>query len=364
MDRRCIVLLHRHRERDAHHFCRRCGRMFGDKSYPPPVLYAIGGALAARPCLRKPINPIERISERLFFSPSPPPFLLTHGRRMEGRDTHVGREKPLLAREGPLGAIILPVGRRGENSDGEKTEPSSAKRRERVGISEQRRKGERVRGGGSTRTARGRGAGGERGEGDATRLINRHADNHSGFMVTTDYQVVQGGIFHIRDVTLFQWGNTCSARYKLHERAYTGRHVCCLRILRSPSLHPPPPPPPFPPSQVCTYRGIYGRDLWRTHRLGTRDATELARRGVHTLSLSLSSFLFHRLPLSPRSSPLRLELRSSRSSTPRLCPSLKIIPTFARVRLQKWPATFPRDRSPDRSPTTTPYTGSISGSRD
>lgn len=41
------------------------------------------------------------------------PFLLTHGRRMEGRDTHVGREKPLLAREGPLGAIILPVGRRG-----------------------------------------------------------------------------------------------------------------------------------------------------------------------------------------------------------------------------------------------------------
>lgn len=66
------------------------------------------------------------------------------------------------------------------------------------------------------------------GEGDAARLINRHADNHSGFMVTTDYQVVQGGIFHIRDVTLFQWGNTCSARYKLHERAYTGRHVCCI----------------------------------------------------------------------------------------------------------------------------------------
>lgn len=69
------------------------------------------------------------------------------------------------------------------------------------------------------------------GEGDATRLINRHADNHSGFMVTTDYQVVQGGIFHIRDVTLFQWGNTCSARYKLHERAYTGRHVCCMSAL-------------------------------------------------------------------------------------------------------------------------------------
>lgn len=66
------------------------------------------------------------------------------------------------------------------------------------------------------------------GEGDAARLINRHADNHSGFMVTTDYQVVQGGIFHIRDVTLFQWGNTCSARYKLHERAYTRRHVCCV----------------------------------------------------------------------------------------------------------------------------------------
>lgn len=69
------------------------------------------------------------------------------------------------------------------------------------------------------------------GEGDATRLINRHADNHSGFMVTTDYQVVQGGIFHIRDVTLFQWGNTCSARYKLHERAYTERHVCCMSAL-------------------------------------------------------------------------------------------------------------------------------------
>lgn len=70
--------------------------------------------------------------------------------------------------------------------------------------------------------------GAREGEGDATRLINRHADNHSGFMVTTDYQVVQGGIFHIRDVTLFQWGNTCSARYKLHERAYTGRHMCCI----------------------------------------------------------------------------------------------------------------------------------------
>lgn len=66
------------------------------------------------------------------------------------------------------------------------------------------------------------------GEGDAMRLINRHADNHSGFMVTTDYQVVQGDIFHIRDVTLFQWENTCSARYKLHERAYTRRHVCCI----------------------------------------------------------------------------------------------------------------------------------------
>lgn len=59
------------------------------------------------------------------------------------------------------------------------------------------------------------------GEGDATEVINRHADNHSGFMVTTDYQVVQGDIFHIRDVTLFQWGNTCSVRYKLHECVYT-----------------------------------------------------------------------------------------------------------------------------------------------
>lgn len=30
---------------ETHHFCRRCGRMFGNKSYPP-VLF---GALAARP---------------------------------------------------------------------------------------------------------------------------------------------------------------------------------------------------------------------------------------------------------------------------------------------------------------------------
>lgn len=28
-------------------------------------------------------------------------------------------------------------------------------------------------------------------------LINRYVDNQSGFMVTTDYQVVQGSIFHI-----------------------------------------------------------------------------------------------------------------------------------------------------------------------
>lgn len=89
---------------ETHHFCRRCGRMFGNKSYPP-VLF--GRARAARPCLRKPINPIERISNRLSFSLS-----LDARRGREERDTHVGREKPLLAREGPLGAIILPVGRR------------------------------------------------------------------------------------------------------------------------------------------------------------------------------------------------------------------------------------------------------------
>lgn len=35
--------------------------------------------------------------------------------------------------------------------------------------------------------------------------INRASDNHSGFMVTTDYQVVQGGIFHIATFSLFQW---------------------------------------------------------------------------------------------------------------------------------------------------------------
>lgn len=173
-------------------------------------------------------------------------------------------------------------------------------------------------------------------------------------MVTTDYQVVQGGIFHIRDVTLFQWGNTCSARYKLHERAYTGRHVCCLRILRSPSLHPPPFISGVHVQRYIRTGPVEDTQAWDPRRHGTG-----SKRRPHALSL----FLFHRLPLSPRSSPLRLELRSSRSSTPRLCPSLKIIPTFARVRLQKWPATFPRDRSPDRSPTT-PYTGSISGSRD
>lgn len=39
--------------------------------------------------------------------------------------------------------------------------------------------------------------------------INRASDNHSGFMVTTDYQVVQGGIFHIATLAYFNGRNTC-----------------------------------------------------------------------------------------------------------------------------------------------------------
>ena len=52
---------------------------------------------------------------------------------------------------------------------------------------------------------------------DATRKpINRLADNHSGFMVTTDYQVVQGGIYHITDVALFHcWREKKSSEYLL-----------------------------------------------------------------------------------------------------------------------------------------------------
>lgn len=115
---------------------------------------------------------------------------------------------------------------------------------------------------------------GQRGEGDATRLINRHADNHSGFMVTTDYQVVQGGIFHIRDVTLFQWGNTCSARYKLHERAYTGRHVCCLRAR------------PLARPCSCTYERA-PRDGTRTGE--RRTGSRRRRPGAPSLSLGLDN---------------------------------------------------------------------------
>ena len=132
--------------------------------------------------------------------------------------------------------------------------------------------------------------GGRGGEGDATRLINRHADNHSGFMVTTDYQVVQGGIFHIRDVTLFQWGNTCSARYKLHECAYTGRHVCCLRILPSSSLSLFLSLSRDDSTCAYTHTHIHTHTHTHTHTytwLGNQDARELARRrGVQVLPLS------------------------------------------------------------------------------
>lgn len=142
-------------------------------------------------------------------------------------------------------------------------------------------------------------------------------------MVTTDYQVVQGGIFHIRDVTLFQWGNTCSARYKLHERAYTGRHVCCLRA-RSPRR------------LACTCIRAHTRPPGcHTSRTGSR------RRRPGALSLFL---------------PYPTITRS-------LYPDHADVPfsqNHSHVhRLQKCPATFPRDRFPDRSPTT-PYTGSIS----
>lgn len=141
------------------------------------------------------------------------------------------------------------------------------------------------------------------GEGDATRLINRHADNHSGFMVTTDYQVVQGGIFHIRDVTLFQWGNTCSARYKLHERAYTERHVCCMSASHR-----------YSNAYACMYPRARTSLSW----------LEKASRCPALLVPSLPT------PLSPLPSQNHSHVQ----------------------RLQKCPATFPRERSPDRSPAT------------
>lgn len=251
---------------------------------------------------------------------------------MKGRDTHIGRN----AREVLWARSSSPVVEEGENSDGERVGRTGVGRVDEYPNKE----GRGIRREVYTNGAKTRG--GQRGEGDATRLINRHADNHSGFMVTTDYQVVQGGIFHIRDVTLFQWGNTCSARYKLHERAYTGQHVCCLRILPSPSLHP------ILSFSSGVYVYVYTRGCGYT-QTWKQDATELARRGVQVLSLSVPLYLLD----SPSPSSVRPDLAAA-------CPSLKIIPTFARVRLQKWPATFPRDRSPDRS-ATTPYTGSISG---
>lgn len=153
------------------------------------------------------------------------------------------------------------------------------------------------------------------GEGDAKRLINRHADNHSGFMVTTDYQVVQGGIFHIRDVTLFQWGNTCSARYKLHERAYTGRHVCWpLSRSRKGEC-----------ARMCA-RARASRGFWLQGG-GGRVGEEASRCPVPRAR-----------PSAVRPDPPHLGAMSQNHSHVR--------------RLQKCPATFPRERFPDRSPTT------------
>lgn len=141
---------------------------------------------------RKPINPIGRISEALC----------TH---YGNHDTRIRRNVGTLSRSRSTSSR-----RKREYRENSWTKRKEIDRGEMRGM------------------RRGRRDEACEGEGDAMRLINRHADNHSGFMVTTDYQVVQGGIFHIRDVTLFQWGNTCSARYKLHERAYTRRHVCCI----------------------------------------------------------------------------------------------------------------------------------------
>ena len=41
------------------------------------------------------------------------------------------------------------------------------------------------------------------GFGLANELINRHANNQSGFIVTEDYQVIQAGIFHIATLVYF-----------------------------------------------------------------------------------------------------------------------------------------------------------------
>ena len=245
---------------------------------------------------------------------------------MKGRDTHIGRNarKVLWARSSSEQRL-------------KEREKGTGKGRGLAGWMEYSNKEERgtrrrkvYTNGAKTRDGRG-------GEGDATRLINRHADNHSGFMVTTDYQVVQGSIFHIRDVTLFQWGNTCSARYKLHERAYTGRHVCCLRIFSSLSL-----------SLFLLYTHVHTAGEPRRQRTGSK------KRRPGAPSLSPPFFL---CPPSSRYSGLGPPFVPI---SPR--PSLKIIPTFARARarasLQQWPATFPRDRSSDRSPTT-PYIDSI-----
>lgn len=147
------------------------------------------------------------------------------------------------------------------------------------------------------------------------RLINRHADNHSGFMVTTDYQVVQGDIFHIRDVTLFQWENTCSARYKLHERAYTRRHVCCIVSALVGTRK----------RELCIYTCMC--DL-RARTLAHQEDWLSGRRPGAPF---FSSFIF----VQPFSLPL---LSSQNHSHVR--------------RLQKYPATFPRERSSDRSPAT------------
>ena len=73
------------------HFCRRCGRMFANKSYSSLV----GERLTdrERTCLGKPINPIEHIFKGLSLSSLSPCLSFSHRRltrrRMKGRDTHI-----------------------------------------------------------------------------------------------------------------------------------------------------------------------------------------------------------------------------------------------------------------------------------
>lgn len=130
------------------------------------------------------------------------------------------------------------------------------------------------------------------------RLINRHADNHSGFMVTTDYQVVQGGIFHIRDVTLFQWRNTCSTCYKrIHTQNEPSVCACVC---------------------VCTY--IYSKRPCKHSSVNV--CSRIKKTGFGEMSKCFVLLAPSLLNLSPPSPPPSLSLSLSRHY------HLKIIPTF------------------------------------